>query len=565
MNTSELQCDGSIPDAGARRVALLGLLGATLVLLHSFPVVQFPVFQGGAISIAEAQTEIGVDRSQLNPGTKPEESSPQISKAATSGALDKFEKGVRKFVLSNGLRVLFFKRDSAPVFAGQTWVKVGGVNETLGKTGAAHLLEHMAFKGSETIGTKDYQKEKVLLEKLEELVDKDEALKHADPKTYSKAQFDSERKDIKGKMEALYKELSALWVDNEFSVIYERQGESGLNAGTSKDFTMYRVSLPKVAFELWCWMESDRILHPVFRQFYKEREVVREERRMRTEDSPGGRLYEALMSTAYVSHPYSFPTVGWPKDILSIRKSDTEEIYKTYYRPDNMVISLVGDLDPDEAIVTLEKYFGRIPVVEKPLPRIDAEDVPQKGERQVTVEYDAQPTLYLGYHKPTYPNADDLKFSVLHAVLSGGRSSLLYRELVLKQQLAVSVATDEVPGTLYPSLFLVAATPRVGVSNEKLAAAIQTLLDKLQTQKLTPAELEAAKRRVRVGFLDDLNSNEELAGTLGESELLYGDWKAKLKMFEMVEETTADDIARLSQQYLRTSQRTFAHLERPKK
>ena len=485
--------------------------------------------------------------------------------SSTSGALKKFEQGVRKFVLSNGLRVLFFRRESAPVFAGQTWVKVGGVNEALGKTGAAHLLEHMAFKGSETIGTKDYAKEKVLLDQIEDYITKEEALKSGGPEMGTPAQRESEIKDLHKKMEGTYQELSKLWIDNEFSVMYERQGEAGLNAGTAKDYTMYRVNLPKVAFELWCWMESDRILHPVFRQFYKERDVVREERRMRTDDDPGGRLYEALISTSYWSHPYSFPTVGWPKDILSIRKSDTEEIYKTYYRPDNMVLSLVGDLDPDQAVVLLEKYFGRIPSSDKPLPRPMGQEVPQKGERQVTVEFDAQPSLFLGYHKPSYPHPDDLKFSVLHAVLTGGRSSLLYRELVLKQQLAVSVSTDEAPGVLYPSLFIVSAVPRVGVSNEKLAAAVQEILDRVQTMKFTPEELEAAKRRVRVGFLGELDSNEELAAALGEAELLYGDWKAKLKMFEMVEETTAEDLSRLSKEYLRPSMRTFAHLERPKK
>ncbi len=485
----------------------------------------------------------------------------QAPRTLGSGALKKFEQGVRKFVLSNGLRVLIFRRPIAPVFIGQTWVRVGGVDETLGKTGAAHLLEHMAFKGTETVGTKDYAKEKVLLEQIEVLMDKLEP-KDMKAAALTEAARASEVADAKKQLEEVYQKLSELWVDNEFSQIYERQGETGLNAATAKDYTYYTVNLPKVAFELWCRMESDRILFPVFRQFYKERDVVREERRMRSEDNPGGRLYEALLSTAYWSHPYSQPVVGWPKDVSALRKADTEEMYRSYYRPDNMVISLVGDLDPDQAIVLLEKYFGRIPAAKEPTPKVRAVEVPQLGEREVTVQFDAEPVLMLAYHKPTYPDPDDLKISVLHALLDGGRSSLLHRELVLKRQLALGVSTSEAPGDLYPSLFVVSAVPRSHVTNKQLADAIQEILDKLQTQQFSEKELASAKRRVRVGFLSQLGSNGGLAETLGEAELLFGDWKAPLKMFDQIDKTTAEDIANLSKKYLRPSNRTYAHLER---
>ena len=485
--------------------------------------------------------------------------------SATKGALHRLEEGVRKVVLSNGLRVLMFRRPNAPVFAGQTWVKVGGVNEVLGKTGAAHLLEHMAFKGTEQVGTRDYSVEKPLLDELEGYIDRLEQLKKpGSPGAETPAAQESNLKDLKKKMEATYQKLQKLWVDNEFSITYERQGATGLNAATAKDYTMYRVNLPKVAFELWCWMESERLLHPVFRQFYKERDVVHEERRMRTDDDPSGRLYEAFISTSFWSHPYGYPTVGWPNDINTLRKKDTEQLYQAYYRPDNMVLAIVGDLDPDKSIPILEKYIGKIPAKKEPIPELRAVEVPQRGAREVTLEFDAEPNLLLGYHKPAYPDPDDLKFTVLHAVLSGGRSSLLFRELVLKEQLATSVATTEAPGQLYPSMFVVDATPRAGVTNEKLADALQKIFDRLQTQGFTEQELQAAKRRVRVGFLRGLGSNEDVAETIGESEALYGDWKAHLKMFEMVEQTTSDDLKRLARQYLRPSNRTYAHLERPK-
>ena len=249
-----------------------------------------------------------------------------------------------KLRLSNGLRVLVFPRKQAPVFSGHIWVKVGSVNETPGVTGVSHMFEHMAFKGSEVIGTKDYREEEKLLEKLDALMsgglDGPEAMEQA--------------KDLRAKLETL-------WENNEFSRIYQKAGAVGLNAATGKDYTFYLVSLPSTAFELWCWMESDRLLNPVVRQFYKERAVVAEERRMRVDDNPGGMLYEALLATAFWAHPNRLPTIGWASDLHQLKADDVKKFYAKYYRPDNMVVALVGDLDAETIRPLLEKYFGRIP------------------------------------------------------------------------------------------------------------------------------------------------------------------------------------------------------------
>ena len=463
-------------------------------------------------------------------------------------ALHRLDQGVEKFTLSNGLRVIFFRRANAPVFAGQTWVGVGGVDEVEGKTGAAHLLEHMAFKGSETIGTKSFAEEKPLQERLEVLMT-EETLK---PGTVKKEEISD-----------LYQQLSAIWVDNEFSRAYQRRGAVGLNAGTAKDYTMYQIELPSAEFELWCWLESDRLLAPVFRQFYKERDVVREERRMRTDDSPQGRLYEALVGLAYTTHPYKAPTIGYAKDIASLVTADTAKIFHTYYRPDNMVIVLVGDLDSAAVHRQAERYFGRIPTAKGKIPEVTVVEPEQKSERRGEVSFDAEPQFLLGYHKPVFPDPADLHFSLLHNVLSEGRTSYFYRELIQDKQLALAASTTEGPGSKFPSLFIVAAAPRKGVANEKLVGEIQEVFDRLAAEPLPTEVFQAAKRRVKVGFLGGLDSNDSIAETLGNAELAYGDWRSIFTMFDIIETAEPSDVQELAKKYLRPENRTMVSLVKP--
>lgn len=464
----------------------------------------------------------------------------------TAGAtLKRIAQGVEKFTLPNGLRVLFYKRGSAPVFAGQVWVGVGGVNEELGKTGAAHLLEHMAFKGTDKIGTRDYAKEKILLAKLDSLMESSEL--KGDPK----------------ELKSLYEELDKLWVDNEFSRIYQQRGGVGLNAATAKDYTMYEIELPAVAFELWCWMESERLLNPVFRQFYKEREVVREERRMRYDDDPEGQLYEALLATAYWIHPNRLPVIGWALDIKNLSRKDTEHLHDLYYRPDNIVVSVVGDLDFEKSKQLIEKYFGRLVKPDSAIPQVSAVEEEQKGAREAVVRFDAQPQLFVGYHKPVYPNPDDIYFSVLHTLLSSGRSSLLYREFVLKTQLATAIDTTEAPGERFPSLFVVTATPRQGVGTRTLRDRIQNSLDNINENTFSDADVASAVKRVRVGFLGSLDTNSDLASTLAHAELLWGNWQAILSMYDLLNNVNKHELIRLVKTYLKTSNQTFVYIERP--
>jgi predicted Zn-dependent peptidase len=428
----------------------------------------------------------------------------EVKSYQTLQILNNLQQNVQLITLSNGMRVVFVKRDTAPVFNGQIHVKVGGVNEPLGKSGVAHLLEHQAFKGSTTIGVNK---------------------------------------------------------DNEFGTIYKENGGVGLNAGTAKDFTYYTVSLPSNAFELWCWLESDRLLNPVFRQFDKERDVVLEERYMRVDNEPSGQLREMLLAVAFLSHPYRVPTIGWASEISKLQLKDVQDFYAQYYRPDNMVISLAGDLDENEIKPLLEKYFGRIPVVDEPLPQIITKEEPQVGERRVAIQFDAKPEFKIAYHKPPYPYKDDITFSLLHSILTEGRSSIFNQELIRDKKLALKISTSEAPGNLYPSVFVVSAMPRTGVSNEQLIEEIQQIFERLKTELVSDEILSAAKRRLQMNFLSLLENNEDLAFLLGQSELFYGDRNEFFKTYELILATTAEDLRDIAGKYLNVNQRTIAEIK----
>ncbi|MCC6933833.1 MAG: insulinase family protein [Deltaproteobacteria bacterium] len=454
--------------------------------------------------------------------------------------LSQLQSRVKTFTLSNGIRVVAYRREQAPVFTGQIWVGVGGVNEQKGNTGLAHFLEHMAFKGSEVVGTKDYQKEKPLLDKLESLM--------ADP----------QKNELE--IKALYLELDKLWVDNEFGSLYKQRGATGLNAATSKDSTNYTVSLPKSELEYWCWLESDRLLNPVFRQFYKERQVILEERRMRYENDPGGQLYEALLGNAYHQHPYGLPLIGWPEDLESITPEQMRTFYRRYYRPGNTVISLVGDLDLSNIEPMLEKYFSRIPQgAAESLANIPAEPQ-QLAERKVEVNYKAQPQVLIGYHKPTYPNIDDFHFAVLHALLAEGRASIFEKELVQEKKIFTALATSEAPGEKYPSLFLVAGYPRAGVKMSEAINQVQAIIDRLKQEKVKESDLVAAKRKVKVSIISSLEDNEGLAEIMGKGILYFGDWRRVIEFYNAVESTSAEDIMNLAKRYLNVENRTLVTL-----
>src|SRR5215469_13325017 len=279
-----------------------------------------------------------------------------VGLAAQAQDIASFEKRITVKKLANGLTVVIMERPEAPVFSFNTHVDAGSVQEVQGITGLAHMFEHMAFKGTDKIGTTDYPAEKKALAEVE--------------RTY--AAYQNENLKENGRDPKKVAELEAAWKDaiqkadqfvvvNEFGEIVESQGGVGLNAGTDLDETNYEYSLPENRLELWAYLESERFLHPVMREFYKERDVVMEERRMRTDSSPSGRLVEQFLAAAFIAHPYGRPTLGWPSDLRAFSATDALNFFHEYYIPSNMTIAVVGDVKASQAIPIIEKYFGRLP------------------------------------------------------------------------------------------------------------------------------------------------------------------------------------------------------------
>ncbi len=334
--------------------------------------------------------------------------------------LASYEKRVSVKTLPNGLTVVLWRRPEAPVFSFFTLVDAGSAQDPRNETGLAHMMEHMAFKGTPDIGTTDYAAEKPALEKVEQAYAAYEAerIKRVGQDPQKLAQ-------LKSAWEQAIKEADKYVVQNQFGEIVESHGGVGVNAFTNYDETGYMYSMPSNMIELWAALESDRLAHPVMREFYKERNVVMEERRMRTDSRPTGRLVEQFLGTAFMANPYHRPTIGYASDLQSFSATDAANFFQRYYVPSNMVIGLVGDLDPAQVFPIVEKYFGRLSTTPKP-EELFTEEPAQNSVREVTLHDPSQPFYLEGYHRPSYLAPDDAVYDAISDILSNGRTSRLY-------------------------------------------------------------------------------------------------------------------------------------------
>jgi predicted Zn-dependent peptidase len=464
--------------------------------------------------------------------------------------------------LSNGLTVLMVERHQTPVVSINITFAVGGANEQVGETGLAHLYEHMAFKGTRTIGTKDYAQEKPILEELArvgtelEQCQRDTANKSGGPTAEERAAIDALQKTFK----ELQTHASQYVVENEMAMLYERHGGVGLNASTGKDVTRYMISLPANRLPLWAAIESDRMANPVLREFYKERGVVMEERRLENNDSPNGLLFETFTSAAFRAHHYGIPTIGWGSDLVSLTPAETEAFFKTYYGPNRATIALVGDINPKDVIDLIESTFGQIPAVPVPPPLVTREPE-QLGERRVEVEFHAEPTMVIGYHKPALGDPDDGVFDVIAAVLTHGRTSRLHTTLVQEKQLAASVHSDaNYPGVRASNLFILTATPLVPHTVTEVETAIYEELERLKREPVSPKELEKVINNLDAALVRALRSNSGLASQLAFYQTVAGDWRYILKGRDKMAAVTAADIQRVAAQYFTKTNRTVGAL-----
>jgi predicted Zn-dependent peptidase len=459
-------------------------------------------------------------------------------------------------VLPNGLTLIISERHEAPVFSFYTLVNAGSANDPQGESGLAHMFEHIAFKGTEQIGTTDYAAEKIALDKVETAYAAYDAEFRKrvgqDPKLLA---------SLNQKFEDAVKAAQAYVIPNQFSEIAESNGAVDLNASTEEDSTQYFWSMPSNRLELWAYLESNRIGWPVAREFYKERDVVNEERRMRIDSSPQGRLVEEFLAAAYVAHPYGRPGVGWESDITQVTATEAAAFHKKYYVPSNIVIAVVGDIDTATALPMLEKYFGRIPAGPKPEPMATIEP-PQHAERTVVLHEATQPIYIEGYHRPDYLDPDDAVYSAITDIFSNGRTSRLYRTLVRDQRIALEAeGFSGFPGVKYPGLFAFYAAPMSGHTAEEMGPAIHQQLELLKTTDVSDAELERFKARARAGLLQSLGDNNTLASELADYQTRFGDYREIFRELDQIGAVTKADIRRVAQKTFVDGNRTIAHIE----
>ncbi len=464
-----------------------------------------------------------------------------------------------KAKLKNGITVLMLERHVSPTVALYIRHCVGAVDETKGESGAAHLLEHIMFKGTTTIGTKNYPAEKILLANIEQTgvaLDKEKRKdQKSDPVIIQ---------NLTSKLKKLQTQHKQYFIANEIDRLYTENGGLDMNASTGQDVTTYNVSLPANKIELWARIETDRLLNPVFREFYTERDVVMEERRQSIESDPEGKLYEQFISTAYKTHPYGRPIIGWTEDLANLSPNSLRKIFAKYNAPENIVIAVVGDINPAKTIKLIDKYFGRIPKSQEIKIVIPAEPI-QPEEKRVSVPFDANPMMIIGFHKPTAPAYDDYVFDVLETILTKGRTSRMYNLLITEMQIAESVtAYNGVPGTRYPNLFTIFAKPRHPHINTELEEIILQELERIKTKPVSDSELAKAKNQLKMGYIQSLDSNTELASTLSYYEVLLGDFRYFSNYLTTIEKVTSADIQRVAQLYLNTKNRTIAVLSKKK-
>jgi predicted Zn-dependent peptidase len=479
-----------------------------------------------------------------------------LTALAAAQDLASFEKHITVKKLANGLTVVICERPEAPVFSFVTHVDAGSVQDPMGKTGLAHMFEHMAFKGTDKIGTTDYAAEKVALAKVEQ----------------SYAAYIAERDKSAGRDEAKLKQLEKTWQDdiaaaqkyvepNAFSQILESNGVEGLNAFTNLDETAYHYSLPANRLELWAYLESERFIHPVMREFYKERNVVIEERRLRTDSNPVGRLLEQFVTAAYQAHPYHRPTIGWMSDLNSFSASDAQRFFDQYYIPSNMVVAVVGDVKASSAMPIIERYFGRIPSHEKPDERTTLEP-PQNSERRVVLREAAQPLYLEGYHRPDYRSKDDAVYDAIADLMSDGRTSRLYRALVRDKKIASdSAGFTGLPGNKYPHLFAFYAFPMPGHKPEEMEAAIHAEIERLKKEDISDEELKMINSRAKANLLRGLSNNEGLAQQLALYQARYDDWRELFHQVENLDKVSKADIRRVANQTFVSTNRTIGIIE----
>ncbi len=479
---------------------------------------------------------------------------------------------VESFSLKNGMEFLLVPRKDQPNAISAGWVaKVGSVNERPGITGISHFFEHMMFKGTRTIGTRDPEKDGEFISEQEVVRNE---LRHlhltVQYRRWKQGEIDdpwdpvndTERmQELRETLKTLMDSQREITVKNEFDQVYTSEGASQLNAFTSHDLTFYVITVPSNKFELWCWMESDRLLDSVFREFYEERDVVHEERRMRTESTPTGVFQEQFEAMFWQSSPYSWPVVGWTYDLNSYTRQQAEDYYKTYYAPNNLVGVVVGDFDPREVKATIKRYFARLPKGSDPPPLVTLE-MKQTVEKRMFAEGGMQPQVQVRYHSVPFGHADEAPLEVMSEILNG-RTGRLYRAMVEGDEIAATASVNQ-DTRKYGGAFTFSAECKGEATPEQLEKVWYKVLKKLQKEPVTAKELQKVKNRSLADSYRRLESNFFLMIQLGFYEALGG-WEYINDYPGKIQSVTAADIQRVAEGYFDSKNRSVAIYTRDEK
>ncbi len=464
------------------------------------------------------------------------------------------EKAVSETTLDNGLKVIVMERHDAPVVSCVTFANVGGANDPADYTGIAHMLEHMAFKGTTTIGTTDIEAELAAMaveDSVLMLIRAEKAKgKKTDPTRLEalEAEFEAAKENARQYMKV-----------NAWDGLLEEEGAVGINAGTGKDNTTYIMSLPSNKIELWMYMESERFKNLVLRSMYQEQLVIAEERRQQFENNPIMRTLGMLQATAFEAHPYGVPVVGHMSDIMNYTRPAVRKYFEENYVPRNLVVAIVGDVDAKKVLKMADKYFGRLEDRPKPEP-IATVEPEQEGERFASLEDPSQPLLVAGYHIPSSTDPDWPAVTTMMSYLGDGRTSPLYENLVKEKKIASAVGCQWWPGSAYPCLCMFYAIPSPESTNDECHEQILTEIERLKTEPLAPEAIDKIKAQAKAGFINGLRSNLGLAQQLASFQNYWGDWREAFKEIDRINAVTPEEVQRVANKYLVKNNRTVVQL-----
>ena len=471
---------------------------------------------------------------------------------------------VEEVVLDNGMTLLLLPRPGDPNVAAGWVAKVGSVHERPGITGVAHLFEHMMFKGTAAIGTRNIEQDLQIIAELDEvkaaLRVEEAALLQAErlgriDDAGDPAHRTEGHRALMDRFEALLAQQEELLIPEDFSRIYSGQGASGMNAGTSYDFTLYFVNVPANKLELWFWMEADRLLNPVFREFYAERDVVHEERRLRTDSTPTGKFEEQFNSLFWQSSPYSWPVIGWPSDLEGITRAEALEFFDLYYAPNNLTAALVGDFDPDEAKALAERYFGRLSRGDRSPPQPRTREMPQMSEKRMHAYAETNPQVVIRYHSVPDGHVDEPALVVLGQLLNG-RTGRFYRALVEDQGVATRASGGQ-SGFKFEGMFELRGVAAEGHTPEDVEQALYAEMERLKTEPVDERELQKVKNQNAASNFRQLQGNFFLMYSMLMREAYRG-WETLNTDPPLYDAVTAEDIMRVAGTYFEPENRTVA-------